>query len=315
MARYYALVAGLPNIGAEDRKLPISIEHFLEQTSEELTPADARLLRNLRLEEEHPQVIAFIEKCTASDLKGDPEEVDLPENKLRLLDPRALLMGIAQAQTQGTIAKKNPLPDYLKAYLAYRFMDPEEAEEAKTFEDGTPKSESLLRLEEDRLAAFYYRSMMKSKNKFCAQWAELNLNIKNVLALYTLRHLGWDAEQYIVGDNLIAQKLREAKGKDLGITAQELPLLPRITAIAEETDIARRERLIDVLRWDWLEEQTFFKPFDVEVLLSYYLQLSIIERWLSLNEKTGEETFRRIVKDLKKQSTGALQEFKRKQKK
>ena len=148
-----------------------------------------------------------------------------------------------------------------------------------------------------------------------AEWAELNLNINNVLALHTVRSLGWEAEQYIVGDNLIARKLRESKGKDFGISAEELPVLPQLNAIAAETDIARRERLIDVLRWNWLEEQTFFKPFDVEVLLAYYLQLAIIERWLSLNEKTGEETFRQIVKDLKKQSTGALQEFKRNQKK
>lgn len=113
----------------------------------------------------------------------------------------------------------------------------------------------------------------------------------------------------------MAQRLRSSSAKDFGITSEEVEYISRLTTIAEERDITRRERLIDVLRWEWLEEQIFFKPFDIEALLTYYLQLSIVNRWLELNEKKGEETFRAIVQDLKRQSTDALDEFKRNQKK
>ena len=53
-------------------------------------------------------------------------------------------------------------------------------------------------------------------------------------------------------------------------------------------------------------------PTDVDVVPE---TLEILERWVSLNEETGEQVFRQIVSQLKHESTTSLEEFKRKQKK
>ena len=69
------------------------------------------------------------------------------------------------------------------------------------------------------------------------------------------------------------------------------------------------------MKWEWLEEHTFFKPFDIESVFAYLLKLEMIERWVMLDKVTGEKTFREIVGAMKKGSENALEEFKRNNKK
>lgn len=83
----------------------------------------------------------------------------------------------------------------------------------------------------------------------------------------------------------IEKKLRASSGNSLGIDEEDITELRQIQAILAEKDITRRERMIDQLRWNWLEDVTFDRIFDVEALLAYYLRLCIVERWTSLNEK------------------------------
>ena len=89
-----------------------------------------------------------------------------------------------------------------------------------------------------------------------------------------------------------------------------MPYISSLITIAEETDIAKRERMIDALRWRWLEDETDWTVFDIENVLSYYLRLGIIERWDALDKEKGAEVFRQIVMGLKAESNASLSEFK-----
>lgn len=310
MARYYAFAAGLPNIGIEDRKLPISINHFESEALEILTRSDAAQFKLLRLQNENKQIAAFVQECK----EVASEEGTCPEADFTLVDSEALYRLVWAAKEHRKLPKEKEVPPYIKGYILLQF--PKEDDEPEEVDEDTPRrSVSLLALEEDRIAALYYNYLIKKGKAFVAQWAELNLNVNNVLAAHTCAEWNWDLAHYIVGDNAVAQQLRESKGQHFGLSEEELPYLADLQAIAQETDITRRERMIDLLRWNWLEEQTFFLPFDAEFLYAYYLQLSIIERWISLDEVTGEKTFRQIVQVLKKESNESLQEFKRNQKK
>ena len=72
-----------------------------------------------------------------------------------------------------------------------------------------------------------------------------------------------------------------------------------------------RERKIDLLKWNWLEEHTFFKTFDFESVFAYLLRIEMIERWTALDKASGEKTFRQMVGTMKQESAGVLDEFKR----
>ena len=145
---------------------------------------------------------------------------------------------------------------------------------------------------QDRLSARYFRYAMGSKNAFVSAWYELNLNMANVLTAITCRRHDLDRAEYVVPGN-------------------ETDYLPELKRVAEETDLLMRERRLDVMKWNWLEEETFFRTFDFESVFAYLLRLEMLERWATLDAAAGEKTFRSMVGALKKGSAAVLDEFKR----
>lgn len=328
MAKYYATIAGLPNIGVDDRKLPISVDALQEELKEVLTPQDRKLLDLLLLEQELPLILDTIDRWLSDDTiswDDSPEEIVLPSlHHIECVDMEQLagyLIAVRQRTRRPRVAT---VPSFIKRYLEERLPDPEQsdlieesrermAEELR--ESERPYTHTQLRLEQDRLTSMYYDHLVHHRVEFVAAWAEFNLHIRNILAAYTTRQLKLDPKEYIVGDGEIEHLLRTSQAGDFAITAELFPPIQQLVNISHEDDIARREQLLDRLRWEWLDDYTFDKPFDIESLLAYFLQLEILERWVSLNEEKGEQIFRQIVSQLKHQSTASLDEFKRKQKK
>jgi hypothetical protein len=88
--------------------------------------------------------------------------------------------------------------------------------------------------------------------------------------------------------------MRRSSARDLGL-ASEWPWIDRLLQIIEIPDLLQREKAIDMLRWNFLDEQNTFNYFTVEVLIAFYIKLGIIERWLRLDPATGEELFRNLL--------------------
>lgn len=288
MSKYYCLIAGLPNIALDDSKLAYTVSGFREELDGILTSKDRRLIDLFFLKFDNANLIQF--------LKTPDAEPD-GRGTISVSDYRAALRALRdeEAIPKATI-KRLPayVVDFLKLYL--------QSEE---------KGEAMENVSwDDRLAAFYYAYAMKCGNRFVADWYELNLNMNNMLAAITCRKHGLDKSGYIVGENEVANALRTSNARDFGL-GDTVEYLPDLQRIAEETDLMAREKKIDLLKWGWLEENTFFKTFDIECVFAYMLKLEMIERWVTLDKTTGEKTFREIVGAMKKGSENALDEFKR----
>ena len=204
------------------------------------------------------------------------------------------------------------MPAYQAHFVYDLFFVPDELSDAEV------RTARIDEIGEDRLtlenllAQYYYDRAERSSSSFLRAWFRLNKNIRNILAVSTCRRLGWDPSSYIVGEGEVEEHLRHSRAKDFDL-AGELPYLGDVLRIAEERDIARRERLLDLMKWQWMDEWTFVRVFDIDNVLCYYLRLSILERWSRLDEATGERTFREIVLGLKGESARVLQDFKRRQ--
>lgn len=155
---------------------------------------------------------------------------------------------------------------------------------------------------EDRLwALFYQYAMTSAKNGFVARWYEFNLNLNNIISAITVRKYNLDIHKVIVGQNDVAQALRTSGARDWGLS-QELDYFDDVARLVEEDDLAQRERKVDVLRWNWLEENTFFNYFTVERLFSFMVRLGMVERWTSLDKEEGQKLFRKLIGELKEQT-------------
>ena len=288
MGKYYYLVSGLPDISLDDGKLAYTVADFRAEMEATLSAKDQKLIDLFFLNYDNANLLAYLKDTDAS------------------LDPRGR---IAREQFEAVykalkeeekLPKDEAIPAYHVTFIQ-RYLAEEQSEQ---------KGEKAQVSWEDQLAALYYEAAMKAPNPFVAGWFELNLNINNVLTAITCRKYGFDKSLYIVGHNEIAEQIRTSNARDFGLS-DAVEYLPELQRIAEETDLYARERKIDLLKWKWLEEQTFFKTFDLERVFAYLLQLEMIERWVNLDKARGEQTFRELVGAMKKGSDHALEEFKR----
>ena len=160
----------------------------------------------------------------------------------------------------------------------------------------TPAEDDFLH--EDRLAALYYAYAMKCRNKFVSSWFAFNLTMNNILVALTARKFKMDIAPLIVGDTEVCEALRTSGARDFGLTG-EVDFLDQLVKISETEELVEREKKIDQLRWNWMEEATFFNYFTVERLFVFLLQLEMIERWISLDKEKGNQLFRSIIATLK----------------
>lgn len=146
--------------------------------------------------------------------------------------------------------------------------------------------------------ALFYKSAQKCDNGFVNRWFEFCLNINNLLTAHACRKHGFDLHSSIVGDNGVARILKASHSRDFGV-GDYFPQAEAVLRIAEETDLLDRERKIDLLKWDWIEENTVFEYFTIEAVAAYLMKLEIIERWLPLNKEAGSAIFRELIRNLK----------------
>ena len=266
---YYYLVAGLPELTLEDSKLSYTVADFKAELYPDLSDKDRKLIDLFYLKFDNANVLKLLkDKDAAIDPRGNYSAEELAE--------------FISSLKEGDEIADAVFPSYLSTFISEYFN--------VTAEDDF--------LHEDRLAALYYEYAMKCKNKFVSSWFAFNLTMNNVLVALTARKFKMDIAPLIVGDTEVCEALRTSGARDFGLTG-EVDFLDQLVKISETEELVEREKKIDQLRWNWMEEATFFNYFTVERLFVFLLQLEMIERWISLDKEKGNQLFRSIIATLK----------------
>ncbi len=67
-----------------------------------------------------------------------------------------------------------------------------------------------------------------------------------------------------------------------------------ILATQKENPI-KRERMLDELRWHWLDQLSVRHEFDFDALVNYRLRLLLVEKWVGLDPQAGWTRLEEIV--------------------
>ena len=266
---YYYLVAGLPELTLEDSKLSYTVADFKAELYPDLSDEDKKLIDLFYLKFDNANVLKLLkDKDAAIDLRGNYSAEELVE--------------FISSLKEGDEIADAVFPSYLSTFIFEYF-------------NATAEDDFLY---EDRLAALYYEYAMKCKNKFVSSWFAFNLTMNNILVALTARKFKMDIAPLIVGDTEVCEALRTSGARDFGLTG-EVDFLDQLVKISETEELVEREKKIDQLRWNWMEEATFFNYFTVERLFVFLLQLEMIERWIFLDKEKGNQLFRSIIATLK----------------
>lgn len=267
---YYCLVAGLPDLRMDDSKGLVAPGELIAEIAPQLSPHDRQLLRLLMAGYDNRNFLAFLRSKEASlDHSGELTHDDWLQ-----------LVKLMDETDHPTDARLLPY------WVDYYRLNHEEEIDAK----------GITR--EDFMSGLYFHYAMKADNRFLQQWFEFNLNLNNLLIAILCRKYEMDASKAVIGSNEIATILRTSHSRDFGISGM-FDQLEIVLRIAEEANLLEREKKLDALRWNWLEEHTFFNYFTVEKVLAFVLKTEMLYRWKPLSPEAGEKMFRDLLNSLK----------------
>lgn len=268
MSTYYCLVAGLPDISLDDGKLSYSVSDFKAELYPDLSAQDRKLIDLFYLKFDNTAILKLLKnKDAVIEDKGN-------------FSAEELLQLIEAVREGDTPDKKYPsyLVNFVSQYLQL--------------------SQDELYRADDLLAALYYSYGMSSNNAFIASWFEFNLNLNNIFAALAARKYKMEVSSVIVGATSICEQLRTSNARDFGLN-ETLEYFEALQRIADIEELVEREKKVDMLKWKWLEDESFFHYFTIERIFVFLMQLEMIERWISLDKEKGNELFRKMIQDLK----------------
>lgn len=154
----------------------------------------------------------------------------------------------------------------------------------------SPKDEAVLDtllkgFDSDCLDAEFYRTALASKNRFIAGYFGYDLDVRNCRVAYLNKALG------------------RPEGQDLLVLDEDEPRefedLEKVNAVLEGSDILERERGLDDIMWERIDELTLMEVFTLDQILGFVAKLQIVARWLRLDPQTGRELFRQLVEEIR----------------
>lgn len=143
----------------------------------------------------------------------------------------------------------------------------------------------LLRgFDSENLNADFYSEALGSRSEFIRRYFAYDLLVRNTRTAWLNKSLG------------------RAEGTDIVTIAQDTDNsddVPAINGVLSQKDILARERDLDSLMWNRIEEINVMKVFDLDVILGFVACLKIVDRWIKLDPQTGRELFRKLVEDIR----------------
>lgn len=262
---YHYFIAGLPDVFLDDTEIQFSMVDFKQELKDHLTPQDYKLAELLFLPYDNEELLRFLDE--------DYENL----NDLGTYTSQDF-------EIEFSDEKKGILPNYM-----YKFVELYRDEEL---------SKKINKSWENVLTEMYFEYILQTQSDFLKKWFEFNQNLNNILIGHNCRKYNLEVENQLIGDNMVTQAILNSSAKDFGLEV-ELPYVSEINLLADNENLLAREKGLDLLKWDKVEEITLFDYFTIDVVLAYTIKLDIAYRWLELDEETGRRMFKQIINDLK----------------
>lgn len=135
----------------------------------------------------------------------------------------------------------------------------------------------------DKLNLEFYEQALAQKNRFLREYFGFDLAVRNAKVRHLNKALGRPEDTDIF----------------LPIEEPDQELEATLDKIYEDTDILAKERAIDRLVWDRIDEITTFDYFDIDAILGFLAKLHIAQRWMALDEESGRAMFRQLTQEVR----------------
>lgn len=148
--------------------------------------------------------------------------------------------------------------------------------------------------DKDQIGLDFYKEALAYRLGFIREFFQFDLNVRNQKVRYLNQALGRAPEKDVLF-------MRDPEAEDTGLEPEEPEFKEAavLQSILEGNDILSRERGIDDLYWDKIDELTLFDYMNFDKILGVVAKMMIIRRWLILDEETGRAMFKKLVDEVR----------------
>ena len=148
--------------------------------------------------------------------------------------------------------------------------------------------------DKDQINLELYKEALSHKLRFIREFFQFDLNVRNQKVRYLNLALGRDPEKDVLS-------LRDPEAEETGLEPEEPEFKEsaQLQHILEGHDILSRERGIDDLYWEKIDELTLFEYLSFNKILGIMVKMMIIRRWLILDEEKGRAMFKKLVDEVR----------------
>ena len=146
---------------------------------------------------------------------------------------------------------------------------------------------------DENLNSDFYAKALTHKDRFISEYFRFDLNVRNAKVKYLNKALGRPS-----GKDVLSFP-EDADQKVLDAASEEFEESADLETVLNAGDILSRERGIDDLMWEKIDNLTTFNYFDIDAILGFITKLNIVARWYKLDEQTGREMFKRLVDEVR----------------
>ena len=259
---YYCLIAGLPEISPDDKKLSLSVQELRTYLNDYLSKKEIDTINLFFFPNDNAQILRLLQK----------QEPDLN-----------LQTVFTTSQLEDEILDPMFVPSYIKDYL--HDLQKED-------------KETNNRLPEVELSERYWNFMLSQKENIVRKYADFSLNVRNLITALNCRKYHLDIEKEVIGDSYFTRQLKTSRAKDFELS-DDYPYVDTVLTLFEKDNIAEREYRIDMLYWEFLDETTEHKYFTFDNVIAFTLKLMILERWSKMTTEQGKAIFRDLLERFK----------------
>ena len=148
--------------------------------------------------------------------------------------------------------------------------------------------------DKDQIGLDFYKEALAYRLGFIRKFFQFDLNVRNQKVRCLNHALGRAPEKDVLS-------MRDPEAEDTGLEPEEPEFkeAAALQSILEGNDILSRERGIDDLYWDKIDELTLFDYLNFDKILGVVAKMMIIRRWLILDEETGRAMFKKLVDEVR----------------
>ena len=136
--------------------------------------------------------------------------------------------------------------------------------------------------DDKELGVSFYRQISSCSNEFLNTYYTFDRNLRNTQVLYLAKKNNLKSDGLTVGD--VDNEFEEYK---------------QVESILANPNILEREKLLDNLRWEKINQITIFEYFTLDKILAFLVKMNIVERWNKSDAKIGKEFFKKLVDEVR----------------